>query len=62
MNGYIVTNETGATSNPLVWAAGDVRRPPPMPHQVVLAAADGSAAAIAIHKAFVAHQIGSTEQ
>jgi len=32
-----------------------------MPHQVVLAAADGSAAAIAIaiHKAFVAHTIGS---
>ena len=52
-DGYIVTNETGATSHPLVWAAGDVRRPPPMPHQVVLAAADGSTAAIAIHKAFV---------
>lgn len=48
--GYIVTSETGATSNPLVWAAGDVRRPPPLPHQVVLAAADGSASAIAIHK------------
>jgi thioredoxin reductase len=58
--GYIVTSETGATSHPLVWAAGDVRRPPPMPHQVVLAAADGSAAAIDIHKAFVAHTIGST--
>ena len=58
-DGYIVTNETGATSHPLVWAAGDVRRPPPMPHQVVLAAADGSAAAIAIHKAFVAHTIGN---
>lgn len=57
--GYIVTNEHGATSNPLVWAAGDVRRPPPAPHQVVLAAADGSAAAIAIHKAFVAHSIGA---
>ncbi len=57
-DGYIVTTETGATSNPLVWAAGDVRRPPPMPHQVVLAAADGSAAAIAIHKEFVAHTIG----
>ena len=41
---------TGATSHPLVWAAGDVRRPPPMPHQVILAAADGSAAAIAIHR------------
>jgi thioredoxin reductase len=54
VDGYIVTSETGATSHPLVWAAGDVRRPPPMPHQVVLAAADGSAAAIAIHKAFVA--------
>jgi thioredoxin reductase len=58
-DGYIVTSETGATSHPLVWAAGDVRRPSPMPHQVVLAAADGSAAAIAIHKAFVAHEIGS---
>jgi thioredoxin reductase len=53
-DGFIITNETGATSHPLVWAAGDVRRPPPLPHQVVLAAADGSAAAIAIHKAFVA--------
>jgi thioredoxin reductase len=52
-DGYVITNETGATSHPLVWAAGDVRRPPPLPHQVVLAAADGSTAAIAIHKAFV---------
>ena len=50
-DGYIITTATGATSHPLVWAAGDVRRPVPMPHQVVLAAADGSAAAIAIHKA-----------
>ena len=57
--GYVVTTETGGTSNPLVWAAGDLRRPPPMPHQVVLAAADGSIAAIAIQKAFVAHTIGS---
>jgi pyruvate/2-oxoglutarate dehydrogenase complex dihydrolipoamide dehydrogenase (E3) component len=54
-DGYI-TNETGATSHPLVWAAGDVRRPPPTPHQVVLAAADGSTAAIAIHKTFVTHK------
>ncbi len=53
-DGYIITDDTGATSHPLVWAAGDVRRPPPMPHQVVLAAADGSTAAIAMHKAFVA--------
>jgi len=53
-DGYIVTSETGATSHPLVWAAGDVRRPPPMPHQVILAAADGSTAAIAIHRAFAA--------
>ena len=59
LEGYIVTNDTAATSHPLVWAAGDVRRPPPTPHQVVLAAADGSAAAIAIHKAFVAGSIGS---
>ena len=61
VDGYIVTNETGATSHPLVWAAGDVRRPPPMPHQVVLAAADGSTAAIAIHKAFVTHTIRAAE-
>ncbi len=58
-DGYIVTSGTGATSHPLVWAAGDVRRPPPMPHQVVLAAADGSAAGIDIHKAFVARTIGT---
>jgi thioredoxin reductase len=57
-DGYVVTSESGATSHPLVWAAGDVRRPPPTPHQVVLAAADGSATAIAIHKAFVARSIG----
>jgi thioredoxin reductase len=56
-DGYVITNETGATSHPLVWAAGDVRRAPPMPHQVVLAAADGSAAAIAIHKAFISGDI-----
>lgn len=53
-DGYIVTSGTGATSHPLVWAAGDIRRPPPLPHQVVLAAADGSTAAIDIHKSFVA--------
>ena len=58
-DGYIITSATGATSHPLVWAAGDVRRPPPMPHQVILAAADGSTAGIAIHKAFVAYSIGS---
>ncbi len=59
-DGYVVTNETGATSHPLVWAAGDVRRAPPMPHQVVLAAADGSTAAIAMHKAFVSLQLQQT--
>lgn len=53
-DGYVVTDQSGATSHPLVWAAGDLRRPAPAPHQVVLAAADGSAAAIAMHKAFVA--------
>ena len=58
VDGYIVTSATGATSHPLVWAAGDVRRPPPMPHQVILAAADGSTAAIDIHKAFVANDRG----
>jgi thioredoxin reductase len=57
-DGYIVTSATGATSHPLVWAAGDVRRPPPTPQQVVLAAGDGSAAAIDIHKAFVSGTIG----
>ena len=57
IDGYIVTDESGATSDPLVWAAGDVRRAPPVPHQVVLAAADGSTAAIAMHKAFVSQQL-----
>jgi thioredoxin reductase len=52
-DGYIATDENGATSHTRIWAAGDVRRAPPTPHQVVLAAADGSTAAIAIHKAFV---------
>ena len=53
--GFIKTSETCATTNPLVWAVGDVRRPPPsMPHQVVLAAADGSQAAIAVHKSLLA--------
>jgi thioredoxin reductase len=52
--GYVVTDALGATSNPRVWAAGDLRRSPPAPQQVVLAAADGSTAAIALHKAFVA--------
>jgi hypothetical protein len=33
-----------------------------MPHQVVLAAADGSAAAIAIHKALVAKGAHSSNQ
>ena len=61
-DGYIVTSETGATPHPLVWAAGDVRRPPPAPHQVVLAAADGSAAAIAIHRSFVALRPASIER
>jgi thioredoxin reductase len=60
VDGYIVTTETGATSQPLVWAAGDVRRPPPTPHQVVLAAADDSTAAIDIHKALTAHSLRST--
>ena len=61
-DGYIITNDSGATSHPLVWAAGDIRRPPPLPHQVVLAAADGSTAAIAIHKAFVAGNIEPPER
>jgi hypothetical protein len=32
-----------------------------MPHQVILAAADGSTAAIAIHKAFVEHTAGTSQ-
>jgi thioredoxin reductase len=52
-DGYIVTDDSCATSRPGVWAAGDIRRPPPTPHQVVLAAADGSTAAISIHKALI---------
>jgi thioredoxin reductase len=55
--GYVITDEMGASSRPMVWAAGDVRRAPPTPHQVVLAAADGSTAAIAMHKAFVSRQL-----
>lgn len=57
--GYVITDASGATDHPLVWAAGDVRRPAPAPHQVVLAAADGSTAAIAMHKAFVSGRIGA---
>lgn len=55
--GYVITDDNGATSHPLVWAAGDLRRPPPAPHQVVLAAADGSTAAIAMHKSLTAPSI-----
>lgn len=60
-HGYLRTDDAGATSNPLVWAAGDVRRPPPLPHQVVLAAADGSTAAIAIHKTLVSQRLQEPE-
>jgi thioredoxin reductase (NADPH) len=60
--GYVVTDENGATSHPLVWAAGDIRRAPPRPHQVVLAAADGSTAAIALHKAFVSGELRRTTE
>ncbi len=59
--GYVITDETGKTSHALVWAAGDLRRPPPAPHQVVLAAADGSMAAIAMHTSLVARDIDATE-
>ena len=52
--GFMVTSATGATSNPLVWAAGDFRRPPPMPHQVLFAAADGASAAFEVHKSLMA--------
>ena len=60
--GYVITDDNGATSHPLVWAAGDLRRPPPAPHQVVLAAADGSTAAIAIHKSLAARNIHATQR
>ena len=60
--GYVITDDNGATSHPLVWAAGDLRRPPPAPHQVVLAAADGSTAAIAMHKSLVARNIHATQR
>lgn len=52
-DGYVLTEPSGRTTNDRVWSAGDVRRSPPNPHQVVLAAADGSTAAIDIHKSFV---------
>lgn len=52
---FIETSGSCWTTNPLVWAVGDVRRrPPAMPHQVVLAAADGAQAAIDIHKSLLA--------
>lgn len=52
--GFITTSASCSTTNPLVWAAGDVRRrPPALPHQVVLAAADGAQAAIDIHKSLL---------
>ena len=60
--GYVITDDNGATSHQLVWAAGDLRRPPPAPHQVVLAAADGSAAAIAMHKTLVAGNIDAPQR
>ena len=58
-DGYVLTDAQGRTTNPRIWAAGDVRRPVPAPHQVVLAAADGSAAGIAVHRAFVAERLGA---
>lgn len=58
-DGYVLTDSQGRTSNRHVWAAGDVRRSPPQPHQVVLAAADGSTAAISLHKASVAGDLGT---
>ncbi|MDP9069002.1 MAG: NAD(P)/FAD-dependent oxidoreductase [Actinomycetota bacterium] len=52
--GFIQTSATCMTTDPAVWAVGDVRRrPPAMPHQVVLAAADGAQAAIDIHKSLL---------
>ena len=51
---FITTSATCATTNPLVWAVGDVRRrPPAMSHQVVFAAADGAQAAIDVHKSLM---------
>jgi thioredoxin reductase len=56
--GYVLADADGRTTNPRVWAAGDIRRPPPRPHQVVQAAGDGSAAAISLHKALVTGDLG----
>lgn len=61
-DGYVITDEHGRTSNHWVWSAGDVRRSPPSPHQVVLAAADGSTAAIDLHKAFVAGRLPAPQR
>lgn len=56
-HGYVITDADGRSSNRRVWCAGDVRRAPPAAHQVVTAAGDGSAAAIAVQKAFVAGEL-----
>ncbi len=53
-NGYIVVDETGATSTPGVWAAGNVVNPKA---QVIVAAGAGAAAAMAIHTDLVQEQV-----
>ncbi|HST46966.1 NAD(P)/FAD-dependent oxidoreductase [Jatrophihabitans sp.] len=45
-NGWVVTDDTGRTTAPGVWAAGNVRNPRA---QVITAAGEGSTAAIAIN-------------
>ncbi|MGH3901183.1 MAG: FAD-dependent oxidoreductase [Pseudonocardiaceae bacterium] len=51
--GHIVVNETGATSTPGVWAAGNVVNPKA---QVITAAGAGAAAAMAMHQDLVQEQ------
>ena len=48
---YVITDHSGATSHPLVWAAGNVRRPAPAPHQVVLAAVTTRSTSTGVHQA-----------
>lgn len=55
-NGWVVTDEAGRTSVPGVWAAGNVTNPRA---QVVTAAGEGSAAAIAINNDLVEEDIST---
>lgn len=53
-NGWVQVDPTGATTVPGVWAAGNATNPRA---QVITAAGEGSAAAIAINNALVDHDI-----